>query len=430
MNPDNPTTRVATGSPPMPFLDFTRGGGRAALLWHSRPNLPALGLASLFQDRFGSQPTLLVRAPGRVNLMGEHIDYAHCPVLPFAIDRGVDVAAAPTESGGVTAHSLQYPKEGTWRRYLDAAVVVSRFQGHASLLVGGNLPPEGGLSSSSALTLALLQALFALAGERPGADDLVRLAVRAERIAAVAGGEMDQTVITRARAGHALHIRFHPSSLTPIPLPPGFSFVVGWSGQPSPKGGASKDLYHRMVVSARTAAALAAVAVGEDAGNPPAIGRLSAFSPSNLPVETTPGDAADMTGVPLEALVGVGKGALSADTALPVRAMACHIQTESLRVSEAVDALKSGHGEALGTLMDASHASLCGLGVATTGLDRVVSSMRRAGAWGARLTGAGFGGFALSVASPDISSAVAREATKATGGPAFVVEAVDGIFPL
>ncbi|MBE0611551.1 MAG: galactokinase, partial [Dehalococcoidia bacterium] len=166
---------------------------------------------SAFAEAFGVPATVVARAPGRVNLIGEHTDYSGLPVLPIAIDRALLVAAAPNESGLVDVRSEAF--EGTarlsrsapddevaapWHRYLAGALAelaaVAPGQG-AQVLVSGDLPPEGGLSSSSALTVGVIAALAAAWGAELPPEEVARLATTAERHVGVETGGMDQQVI-------------------------------------------------------------------------------------------------------------------------------------------------------------------------------------------------------------------------------------------
>src|SRR3954453_22944904 len=125
-----------------------------------------------FRQRFGTAPTVVVRGPGRVNVIGEHTDYSNLPVMPMAIQRSLTVAASPTDNGRITAHSTIFgdarvnvgvPDENAdvegWGRCLTAAAAEMPGAGGVDLLVAGDLPPESGLSSSAALITGVLAAL-------------------------------------------------------------------------------------------------------------------------------------------------------------------------------------------------------------------------------------------------------------------------------
>src|SRR3954447_23316789 len=132
-----------------------------------------------FRQRFGRAPAVVVRAPGRVNVIGEHTDYSNLPVMPMAIQRSLTVAASPADDGRITAHSTIFgdarvnvvvPDENAdvegWSRYLNAAAAEMPGPCGVDLLVAGDLPPESVLSSSAALITGVLAALATVAGQQ------------------------------------------------------------------------------------------------------------------------------------------------------------------------------------------------------------------------------------------------------------------------
>ncbi len=396
-----------------------------------------------FQQAFGAAPEWLARAPGRINLIGEHTDYSHLPVLPAAIDRDVVVAVGSRSDGLVVARSGavegevrlavrggESPGSG-WGRYLKGALETVQEDDRragASLLVHSDLPTTGGLSSSSALTVAAILALRASWGLPRDVDYVVDAAIGAERIVGVESGGMDQNVIARAIVSCALRIDFAPLRVVPVPLPEAATWVVASSGVVAAKGGAAKDHYNARVVATRIAAARLAQQLG--AASEP-LPRLSRFSNDaglaaarGLTETEAARDAAAATGVPLDALVALSAGRYRPEAAVPVRTSAVHVLEEARRVDAAVAALGQGDLPALGALLDASHASLQQFGASTPELDDLCARMRGAGALGARLTGAGFGGYALALAVPETVGAVV-EAGAAYGG-AFVVRPSGG----
>ncbi|MEP7216509.1 MAG: galactokinase family protein, partial [Anaerolineaceae bacterium] len=155
-----------------------------------------------FLALYGQQCTVTVRAPGRVNLIGEHTDYSDLPVLPMAIGQGLMVAASPRDDGVVRVASSRFEPAAElhrgqrdeelvapWHRYLAGALaqLAEMAPGRgADIFVAGDLPSTGGLSSSSALTVGVLAALAEAWGERLAPDDLVSRAIVADKDADVA----------------------------------------------------------------------------------------------------------------------------------------------------------------------------------------------------------------------------------------------------
>jgi galactokinase len=406
------------------------------------------GIRRAFAERYGCPPSVVVRAPGRVNLIGEHTDYSNLPVLPMAIGQSLYIAAAATGDGVIEAASQQFELaarferglpparlEAPWQRYLAGAAQmteVAKGRG-ARLIIGGDLPAAGGLSSSSALTVGVMAALDVAWGEELEGDAVVRRAIVAERNVGVESGGMDQEVIVFGQAGAALRIDFDPPSRRVVPIPPGLAFVVAASGEDAPKGGAARDAYNERVVGARLAAAMLADQVGIDIRMPPVLGDVAGVDVvdilvDDLPEKVSAQEVAHGVEVELEHLVRLTAGRFDHMAKVPVRRVARHILGEARRVDEAEAALLAGDLEAFGKLLDASHNSLRqDFRCSTPALDRVCAAMRKAGAYGARLTGAGFGGYALAAVGPERATAVIEAAIAATGGPAFEVQAASGL---
>ena len=406
-----------------------------------------LNLAEAIRERVSEPGTTVRLAPGRVNLIGEHTDYSDLPVLPMAIDRSIVVRPITGSRPGIridsqryTGHAIELDVDSEmtslegWHRYaLGAAMCTggvseATLAGGADVLIGGDLPSQGGLSSSSALTVALVAVLSALRGERLDNDELVARAVEAERLTGVAGGSMDQNVIVRAAASYAMRIDFNPLSIEHIAFPEQFAVVAAHSGTTADKGEGAKAHYNGRVLGCRIAAGQLAAMLGEREVEHP---RLAA-------VARIPGVTGAIAALPEQVAVdelndrNLGRRlleGLDVDTSrrVPVRACADHVLPEAARVDDAVEAMGDGDIARLGRLFDDSHASLQRFGASTPSLDGVAASMRAAGAAGARLTGAGFGGYAIAVCTPERLDAVLVAGADAGGGPAFRVRASKGL---
>jgi len=335
----------------------------------------------------GRSPTHLVRAPGRVNLIGEHTDYNGLPVLPMAIQRAVTIRLRAREDRRVrlaNADPRHAPCEfelapriepfapGHWGNYAKAAAqalearcgLARGFDG----LVAGDVPAAAGLSSSSALVVASALALLA-ANETPlAAPELMELTARAERYVGTHSGGMDQAISLGGRAGHAVEIEFDPLRLAPVPVPASWRFVIANTLVEARKSGGAQAAYNTRVRECREA--LAGLR-----GSPRTWRELVARVPEASLLE------------------------LVAALPAPLARRARHVVTEGRRVPEAVSALRAEDLGAFGRLLDASHASLRDdFEVSCPELDELVAAARAHGAAGARLTGAGFGGCAVALA--------------------------------
>ncbi len=385
-----------------------------------------------------------VRAPGRINLIGEHTDYSLLPVMPMAIDRQVVVSAEPRADGLVEVTSDRFPGERHlgpldgpaegWARFVLAALTaVEAPSDGVTIHVGGDLPHTGGLSSSSALTVGVLAAVDRLWGLGLGPTRYPRLASAAERSISIDGGLMDQTVIALALAGDALRIDFRPPKVTPVPIPSGIRFVAASSGVAAPKQSSVRSLYEARVVGARLAAALLRAEVPVSfRGGPilrPFVDREDIHERiDRLPETADAGAVASAAGFPPEVLLGTTT--IDVGVEVPVRMVARHVIDEARRVDHAEAALRGFDYAGFGRLLDDSHRSLQRFGASIPALDRLVSAMRAAGAYGARLTGAGFGGYAIAAVPPALVDDVVEAGVQATGGPAFAVQPSDGVSDL
>ena len=196
-------------------------------------------LKSAFGARFGGEPELIVRAPGRVNLIGEHTDYNDGFVFPAAIDRDILVAARRREDGRVRAFAVNFDSESEfdlgdlrsveagperWSNYLRAMAWVFDKEGIATrgvdCVTAGNVPLGSGLSSSAAMLVACGLALATAAGVSLDPVKLALMAQRAEReFVGVNVGIMDQFISALGRKDHALLIDTRSLTYEAVPLP-------------------------------------------------------------------------------------------------------------------------------------------------------------------------------------------------------------------
>jgi len=349
-------------------------------------------------------PAVQVRAPGRVNLIGEHTDYSGGWCLPLAIDRECHITATPDRDGVVRATSGQLPgavtvgTDGTiasgaprWGRFVAGAVRVVRARGHTvagtDLAVHSTVPAGAGLSSSTALSVALVLALLPPdAPERDDLDVVARLALAAEvEATGVPGGLLDQMASLRGRAGHALLLDCRSLSFEPVPIPADLAILVAHSG-------IARELADSEYAARRAACEAAAARLGV-----PALRDATADQVADDPI-------------------------------------ARHVVSENARVLECADALRRGDLGAVGRVLLAGHASLRDdFRVSLPELDRLVDEFIAHGALGARLTGAGFGGCVVGLARIADDADACLDATvaayrAATGLPAagFRVTAADG----
>ena len=196
-----------------------------------------------FETRFGSGPNLVVRAPGRVNLIGEHTDYNDGFVLPMAIDRAIWIALRPRSDDQVHVYSIDFEQSATfalqsfqhqaagWIEYVKGVAWALQDAGYALRgwegVVGGDVPVGAGLSSSAALELAAARAFAAVSSLDWAAKEMARLCQRAEnQWIGMNCGIMDQMISAAGQANHALLIDCRSLETRAVPLPQDTVFVV------------------------------------------------------------------------------------------------------------------------------------------------------------------------------------------------------------
>lgn len=364
----------------------------------------------------GRIPTHAAQAPGRVNLIGEHTDYALGYVLPIAIDRWTVAVGALTDGprNRVYSASTSDPcafelrtdprttlPPGHWGRY--AAGVLALLSQLADrhdlpaldIALASSVPPGSGLSSSAALEVSLATLASALWNVPIQPDQIARLCRSAEDVyAGVPCGIMDQMISACALESHALLIDCRDERATPIPLPPAeeTAWVITNSG-------VRHTLASGAFAERRAAGEWAAAALG-----------ITSLR------EATPWLIAD------------SRTHLSAEEAR----CAAHVISENQRVLEFVAALTTGDHEQAGRLMLASHVSLRDdLRVSCVELDALVeAAMKLPGVYGSRMTGGGFGGCTVTLCRADAAAQVADALSRAaarpgtTAHPAFIARAV------
>lgn len=354
----------------------------------------------LFHEHFGGAPEFIVRAPGRVNIIGEHTDYNGGYVLPMAISPAVWLAAAPRSDECIDAVAANLGRRGVialddcdwdvsepWLDYITGVAKELSAMNYplsgASMVITSSLPIAAGLSSSASLEMAALK-MFEAMGEFSLDDaEAAHLGQRVENeFIGVDSGIMDQYVIRAAREGHALFLDCQ--SLETEHIPVAFKdavFVVTHTGV---ERGLTDSAYNERVAECREASEyLARVLEREPATS------LREFTVAELEArcETMPDR---------------------------LYRRARHVLTENARTIEACKAMKEGDAETLGELMNASHASLRDdYEVTGPALDAMTEIARELpGCYGSRMTGAGFGGCAVSLAAKDKAEAFAETLVK------------------
>jgi galactokinase len=333
-------------------------------------------VSEVFCQRFAAPPNLVIRAPGRVNLIGEHTDYNDGFVLPMAIDRAMWIALRPRPDRQVIVHSIDYAHQigfhldaiekgpAGWGEYLKGVAWAMQEAGHRlkgweGVLVG-NVPIGAGLSSSAALEMATARAFAAASGLDWDPIRMAQIGQRAEnQWVGVNCGIMDQLVSAAGRPNHALLIDCRSLEIQPVPLPPDTTVVVM---DTATRRGLVDSAYNERRSQCEAAAHFFGVAALRDVS-------LAQFA-----------DRAD-------------------EMEEVIRRRARHVITENERTRQAAKAMHRGDALRFGQLMRESHVSLRDdFEVSNPELNAMVSyAQQQPACHGARMTGGGFGGCAVAL---------------------------------
>ena len=351
-----------------------------------------------FLEIFGEEPDLIAAAPGRVNLIGEHIDYSEGFVLPFAIkdrttaairkrdDSTVRIASAQRRNKVVTVdiNNVKPGLKGEWERYALAVLWSMGVKTGVDLLIDGHVPLGAGLSSSAALECSVATAVNHLFDMGFSLEDLARLTQKAEnQYVGVPCGIMDQSVSLMATVGSALLLDCRDLSTRNIP------FDVASSG------------LELLIIDTQAHHALTDGGYAERRASCESVAaKLAIKSMRELSM----------------AQLDAGKKLLT-----PVEYVrARHAVSEMQRVLDCVDALSKSDFVKVGELINQSHASLRDdYTVSCPELDTAVDASLAAGALGARMVGGGFGGSAIALIQASKTTETIRAVEKAFADKKF-----------
>jgi galactokinase len=331
-------------------------------------------LEQSFSNHFNAKPELIVRAPGRVNLIGEHTDYNDGFVLPMAIDHAVWIALSPRADSQVRIRSLDLEVDSAfdlhsltkgegWLEYIKGVAFELQKAGYElkgfDAVMTGDVPRGAGLSSSAAVELATARAFAAVSGFAWDAAQMAKISQKAENEwVGVNCGIMDQMASAASKEGYALFLDCRTLEVQHAPLPENISVVIL---DTSTRRGLVDSAYNERRSQCEEAARWFGVKALRDVS-------VDQFEKANGLSEI-------------------------------VMRRARHIVTENARVLEAVQVMKAGNVKRLGELFNASHASLRDdFEVTNEALNQIVEcAQEQSSCYGARMTGAGFGGCAVAL---------------------------------
>ena len=349
-------------------------------------------IEDLFKEVYNCSPTHRVRVPGRVNLIGEHIDYNGLPVFPMALQRAVRIVFRPRNDSMVVLHSSdeRFPpiefeigpkierwSKGSWGNYVKAPAkeLACRFEIQRGFdgVLQSDIPVAAGLSSSSAIVNAVGLALAHVNDVLAEPGEFAVLMSEAELFVGTRGGGMDQAISLGAKDDSAAKISFNPIRLQYVTVPDDWCFIIADSGEIAEKSGSLQVEYNLRRTQCEKA--------------------LQVISAKLLKQGVTEGLYESYqelcASLDAEVLLDFAEKFLTETEHRCFR----HVVTEAGRVEAAVERMLASDIRGFGAYMNASHDSLkTDYQVSTEALDELVQVAREGGAVGARLTGAGFGG--------------------------------------
>ncbi|EDO48810.1 predicted protein [Nematostella vectensis] len=433
-------------------------------------NLPNSKRYEELQKKFlqkynGVFPAFFARAPGRVNLIGEHIDYCGYGVLPMALEQDIVIAACPNTKGilriantnpdfkDFSVDNIDYNIDGKeWYHYflcgykgiVDRVPILDPVG--MNVLVDGNVPNSAGLSSSSALVCCSCLATLHVNTLELSKTELAEVCTKCERYIGTEGGGMDQAISFLAEPGTAKHIEFNPIRAFDVTLPDGLAFVIANSLGEMKKSTSAGTHFNVRVVECRLAAKVLAKSKGLDWQK---IRRLS--------------EVQDALGVSLDEMVTIVESTLHSEaytkeelckffelsdaelvtkcmsestaavTSFKLHDRSKHVYSEAARVLKFKEVCKTKPQDAaqvLGELMNGSFKSCSELyECSCEELNTLVTICRKAGALGSRLTGAGWGGCTVSmVREQDVDDFIAKVTKEYYSTPARQERVSEALF--
>ncbi|MEW6041813.1 MAG: galactokinase [Elusimicrobiota bacterium] len=418
-----------------------------------------------YKKKYRRDEAFIARAPGRINLIGEHTDYNGCPVLPMAVNRDF-IAAFYTRNNReivlnninpcfeerrfVLEERISPYQSGDWGNYCKAGIQgmidyyktmgksVNDLKG-IDIMLSGNIPPAAGMSSSSALVV--ISALILSIANKIAINKriLAQLMAKAEHYVGTQGGGMDQATSLLGKSGHALKIDFNPFDITLAKMVPGYAVIVANSLVHAGKTQGAMDHYNLRAIECRLATSLLRREFSRRLGLEHGINLIGDLKREKLCI-------------PEKKILEIAKSTFH-ENPYSLKEISCilnqdaetiaqtyckkrdgsifkepahgfklfkrfhHIFSEWKRVEQSLLEFKNGNVKKFGALMDKSHESCRdNYEISCAELDRLVEIARENGALGSRLTGAGFGGCTVSLVKKCQVPSFIEKTTKAYYG--------------
>lgn len=400
-------------------------------------------LLETFRKRFPNEKEVYIsHAPGRVNLIGEHIDYNGYGVMPMAVNKEIEVCFIPSEDSTVELYDavkesayrtfrisgdIEPFETGDWGNYIKAPCQAMYkwaeenceeripLKGFKGVLIG-DIPPAAGLSSSSALVVCIGVIISFLNRLRMSKSAFARLMAQGEIYVGTLGGGMDQAASIFGHQKGPMRISFNPVRVKQINMPEGYSFIIANSLKKAKKTGDARFNFNNRSISCKLGHAILKNLVKDkypDAVSPVTLRRMQKIIGwENIPeyLEQIPKGGMSLEEISICSGISVNNLKekflkLSDSEYLPIPKEGFriydrlyHVFTEAIRVSAARDAMRNNDMEKAAALMDQSHISCRDYyGISCPEIEELVKCLKNAGTMGSRITGAGWGGCTVSL---------------------------------
>jgi len=443
-------------------------------------HLPLLAkIKSTFQP---DDDLIFLKAPGRVNLIGEHTDYNMGPVLPCAIDKEIVFCLRKNDSAAITVNNVN-PKfsdlkfsisqlidpyaKGNWGNYIKAGVkgIIDHLQSNDyhnlsdlcgfDAVVSGTLPLAAGLSSSSALVVAAALSFVVINKLNIEKLEIAEICAKSEHFVGTAGGGMDQAASLLGKKNSFLKMEFNPLRIEPILAPDGLQLVLFHSLIEAEKSGRAREEYNRRVLECRMAVDhFEQYIVNERAIKHSPVNYIGEIKPERfhmdeleldryvlkfldqLPNSFTKSEFSQALGSSEHEIIKKYQDILRSEHlaeppgGFKIKGRFKHVYTECRRVDYTVACLTENNLSELGGLLNASHQSLSrDYEVSLPEVDQLVKIILRNGAAGARIMGAGFGGMILAYTKNENKEQLIERTIQDFYRPKHNVDVKNCIFP-
>ena len=411
-------------------------------------------LLQKFREFFPEEHEVYIaHAPGRVNLIGEHIDYNGFGVMPMSVDKEIEFCFVPSNDSTVTVYDAVKCGEkifqisgdidpyemGDWGNYIKAPCQAlfkwaeERYEdkiplkGFKAVMIG-DIPPAAGLSSSSAIVVCAGVIVSFVNRLRIDKSEFADLMARGEQYVGTMGGGMDQTASVFGHSKGPIRIMFKPIRVNQIIMPQGYSFIIANSLRKAKKSGEARYNFNNRSITCKFGLAILKNLIKNeypDAVLSPSLRRLQKLigwdnMPKFFNQIPTGGmklaEISNLSDISIDDLrekylrLGEFEYLPTPPEGFKIHDRLLHVFNEAKRVSDTKNAMLSNDMDTVAKLMDESHVSCRDLyEISTPEVEKLISCLKSAGTLGSRITGAGWGGCTVSLVRSEDADRIINE---------------------